>query len=179
MSRCTLLMVILAIQLGACGSTVKAGNPDSTTTDAVDDGAVDTATEPGDDPAAEVADDAADDPVVDRVVDTTPTDGVLGDPCAGAGDCTGVPGEGRFCATEIPMGPGGTVTFPGGYCSAGCNSDGGCGDGGYCLMDPMGGEGMCFKLCSSGADCRTSEGYSCTSIPSPYPPPDMCMPPMW
>jgi hypothetical protein len=182
MPKHSLLMMILAIQLGACGGSVKSGTPDGDT-DAVEDGNVDMVTDPGDDPAPDAAVDPTGDPTVDGVADTTPdampTDGGLGDPCTSSGDCRELPGESRFCATEIPMGPGGTVTFPGGYCSMGCNSLDGCGEGGHCLMSPTGGEGMCMKLCDDDTDCRVSEGYSCTSIPSPSPPPDMCFPPMW
>jgi len=179
MSRHAPLILVFAIHLAACGGTVKADQPDGTA-DAPSDGHLDMATEPGDDPATEVTDDPADDPIEDHhPTDTGPTPGDLGDPCTNAGDCTELPGESRFCATEVPMGPAGTVTFPGGYCSMGCRTDVGCGEGGYCLGDPMSGDGMCFKLCDSEDDCRTSEGYSCTSLPGPTTTPDMCFPPMW
>jgi hypothetical protein len=177
-------LAVLVFGLVACGSTVKAGNPDSDTTDTASDTSPDSATEPGDDPVPDIVVDTGEDPVHDVPPDTGPPDtgptgGALGDPCAYPGDCTELPGELRFCATEIPLGPGGTWTFPGGYCSMGCYGEGDCPAGGYCLMNPMGGEGMCMKLCESASDCRTTDGYVCDSMPGPYPGPTICMPPMW
>ena len=182
MPRTTPLMLVVALHLVACGSTVKAGEPDGTT-DAVEETNTDVATEPGDDPAPDGADDPGGDPATDPggdpATDTGPARGDVGDPCTSRDDCTELPGEARFCATELPMGPGGTLTFPGGYCSMGCFGDDGCGEGAWCLPNPMGSEGMCVKLCDDESDCRVSEGYTCMSMPGPTPSPTFCFPPMW
>jgi hypothetical protein len=141
---------------------------------------VDVATEPGDDPADEVTVDPTGEPVEDHgPTDPGTTHGDVGDPCTSRDDCTELPGEARFCAEEIPMGTGGTLTFPGGYCSMGCYGDDGCGEGAWCLLNPMGGEGMCVKLCDEESDCRVSEGYTCMSLPGPTSTPEFCFPPMW
>lgn len=53
---------------------------------------------------------------------------------------------------------------PGGYCRGLCNKTvGGCGGDGFCFYDPSWGDnvGVCYDGCTSSAQCRTGERYSC------------------
>ncbi len=86
------------------------------------------------------------------------TGGIVGDPCASSASCTGVPGSGRMCLTNVF----GYLEFPGGYCSATCTSAADCGPGGACVSVLFG--RYCLEACSSWFECRMSEGYSCRSL---------------
>jgi len=116
----------------------------------------DTGTDTGYDPGTDTGYDPGYDPGTDPG-----SGGVVGDACSSITMCTGVPGSGRTCLTSIY----GYVTFPSGYCSAICTSSMDCGTGGTCV-DFMGYGNYCLKPCTSPYDCRTSEGYSCNSLPS-------------
>jgi hypothetical protein len=105
------------------------------------------------------ADTTPPDTIVDTGTDTAGS-GCVGDPCYTSTNCTEVPGAGRLCMNTV----GGVLSFPGGYCSAVCTSAADCGTGGDCV-DLFGIDNYCLKRCSSGTDCRTSEGYECTTLP--------------
>ena len=75
-------------------------------------------------------------------------------------NCMGVPSSARVCLRDLM----GYISFPRGYCSAECTSDGECGTGGECVMF-FGMGSYCLKRCSSPAECRTAEGYECTTLP--------------
>lgn len=105
--------------------------------------------------------------------DGPPPDGNVGDPCYTGTDCMGVPGSGRTCLTDIS----GFISFPGGYCSADCTSDGDCGTGGECV-DFYGYASYCLKVCTSATDCRVSEGYACDRVPGGPSTTTYCIPPM-
>ncbi len=101
--------------------------------------------------------------IVDTMPDPTEdpgtTGGVVGDRCSVTADCTGVPGAGRLCLTDLL----GYLSFAGGYCSAACTSAADCGAGGDCV--DVYGYRYCLERCTSAGDCRTTEGYSCTTLP--------------
>lgn len=153
--------LVLAI---GCGSSIKVdGERDSSddpghelTVDMTPDPTLEPTTDPPVDPTTEP-------PPPDTGPDTAPAEGLTGDPCSTAADCVGVPSEGRECVHEIPMGPGSSITFPNGYCTAYCSSGTECGPGADCVDFTY--AGMCFKRCTSNDDCRVSEGYVCYSIP--------------
>lgn len=100
-------------------------------------------------------------------------DGIAGKACDGDEDC----GSGT-CATQVV---GSTGLLPeaaaGGYCTAPCSDDSGCGDGGACVgaVPQLGVEGQCFATCEETADCRKS--YQCSGglIPG-LPVPNTCRP---
>ncbi|MBW2260374.1 MAG: hypothetical protein JRG91_00255 [Deltaproteobacteria bacterium] len=161
----------MALLLAGCG-----GNGSSPTDTATEDmgtdlsDAADTAVEPTPDVTPEVTPDPAPDSTSDPAVDTS-TGGIVGDSCYSSTDCSEVPGAGRLCMNTI----GGILSFPGGYCSAVCTSSADCGAGAACV-DLYGINNYCLKECSAPSDCRISEGYDCTTLPSvtggPY-----CAPP--
>lgn len=105
---------------------------------------------------------------------TPPTDGgtptrmgAVGSACAMDGDCTEPPGS--TCQTMVGMG-GFSYEFPGGYCTHTCTAGSGsseCGAGADCYSVGFGGFGsaFCAKTCTSNADCRESEGYTCQMPP--------------
>jgi len=84
---------------------------------------------------------------------------VLGEACASDGECGGVPGSARTCLTDIA----GYSEFTNGYCSAVCTSAIDCGESGACV-DVMGLGYWCLKRCSSAANCRESESYTCQPV---------------
>ena len=100
-------------------------------------------------------------PPPDPGVDESPVEGgVVGDECSTTMDCTGVPGAGRLCLVDIPD----LMCFPAGYCSAICTSWYDCGEGAECL-ELYGTGPYCYEKCSDDLDCRTYNGYTCTSLP--------------
>ncbi len=146
-------ILVASCILVACGGTVEKHDADGST-DPTPDIWVDTGTDPIPDP---VADPGVDTPP-DISVDTPPGSGVVGDPCVDETSCGGVP-TAAFCLTNLY----GYVNFPGGYCSGSCASEAECGPGTGCLV--MGGYGACMKRCTSSAECRAAEGYTCGPIP--------------
>ena len=106
---------------------------------------------------------------------TPPTDGstptrmgAVGSACDMDSDCTEP--RGSTCMTMVGSG-GFSYEFPGGYCTKeGCTAGSGsaeCGAGADCYSIGFGGFGstFCAKTCTSNADCRESEGYTCQSPP--------------
>lgn len=100
--------------------------------------------------------------------------GSVGSACTMDSDCSML----SMPMCEMMVGGGGFgLTFPGGYCTQPCGGTGGamCPMGSQCFA--FGTMGMCAKTCTSDADCRTAEGYTCMSPPfiggGPY-----CLPPM-
>ena len=167
--------LVAALAMAGCG-----GGGSSPTDTATEDmgsdmsDAADTPVEPTPEVTPEVTPDPTEDPTTEPTTDPTTdtsTGGVVGDPCYSSTDCSDVPGAGRLCMNTI----GGVLSFPGGYCSAVCTSSADCGAGAACV-DLYGIDNYCLKECSAPADCRTSEGYDCTTLPSvtggPY-----CVPP--
>jgi hypothetical protein len=128
---------------------------DTTPGDTGTDTTMDTMTDPTPDPGTD---------------DGSPTGGVVGDACSVTADCSGVPGAGRLCLTDLL----GYLTFSGGYCSAACTSGSDCGTGGDCVEVMS--YNYCLKTCTSAADCRTGEGYTCTTLPE-GPTGTYCLPP--
>jgi hypothetical protein len=103
------------------------------------------------------------DAMTDVGEDVAPEPGSTGTACTEDDDCTGVPGTGRFCMDRLEAGGGYGMDFPGGYCSAECDSADDCGVGADCL--DLGYLGHCMRRCSSSVECRESEGYVCSEIP--------------
>ncbi len=110
----------------------------------------------------------------------TPTrTGAVGSACASDADCTEPAGS--TCYTMVGSGGFG-FTFPGGSCSAMCTPGSGsseCGAGADCFSVGFGGFGsaFCAKTCTSDADCRTDDGYSCMAPPFGGGSTMYCMPP--
>ena len=97
--------------------------------------------------------------------------GQIGDPCVSNDDCK-VPADAE-CWTTIGGGFAPEITFPGGFCSKACDTNGAsdqCGDEAGCSSTSVsGGQGsvtltMCSPPCSSNAECREAEGYTCLQI---------------
>lgn len=97
--------------------------------------------------------------------------GKVGDACVTNEDCTDPPDA--ECFTTIGGGPVPEITFPGGYCSKACDTDGPddqCGSNGACSSSGVSG-GMssvnltiCLAFCSAPDQCRTDEGYQCAML---------------
>ena len=107
--------------------------------------------------------------------------GEIGDPCTTDADCTAVAGS--ECFTTIGGGPAPTITFPGGFCSKGCNIDSTekeCGEIAGCSSVGTAGGGisttltMCSPPCKDDSECRSAEGYKCWQI---LPGMGICVPP--
>ena len=97
-------------------------------------------------------------------------DGAIGSACSTDADCTDPPAE---CWTTIGGGPAPTITFPGGFCSKGCDPQSGeaeCGDVASCAQTSVSGGmssvtlTMCTPPCASDAECRAAEGYKCLQL---------------
>jgi cysteine-rich repeat protein len=97
----------------------------------------------------------------------TNNDGKYGSPCLVSTDCA----PNFDCLDEVTYGT------PGGYCTKlSCNPNSNCVAGpGYCIdpFPPGAGAPACAEQCSSDANCRWVEGYSCQTVGSQ----DLCMPP--
>lgn len=124
-----------------------------------------------------VSDEPAGDPGPDPGTDDLPAEdgactvGVTGDPCSSPTQCSCVPSSARECLTTLS----GYIAFPGGYCSARCTTPADCGIGANCAEITTGTR-YCLKTCSSGSQCRMSEGYSCARIPMSSDTRTYCMP---
>ena len=81
----------------------------------------------------------------------------IGKACASDTDCA----TGQLCLTEADG-------LRGGYCSLDCNSVA-CPSDATCFQQGAGSR-FCLRSCKVDADCRTSEGYTCTN--------DTCFPPL-
>ncbi|MBW2263560.1 MAG: hypothetical protein JRG91_16485 [Deltaproteobacteria bacterium] len=147
------LTTALLLVAAGCGSAIKATG----------DAGNDTAGDPTPEITIDVIPDPTGEPTPDIGVDTSPGSGATGDSCVEDHECTGVPGEGRFCMNRIELGGGYFVDFPNGYCSAECGGASECGPGSDCV--DFGYLGLCFKRCGSDGECRIAEGYVCYSIP--------------
>ena len=85
--------------------------------------------------------------------DTSPPDSGMDNPiggsCTDADDCTS-----GGCVTSV---------YPGGYCTAGCNtstSSGSCPSGSHCGLTGSSDSGICLESCTQDSDCGRSD-YSC------------------
>ncbi len=95
---------------------------------------------------------------------TQPGNGITGDPCSDANQCGGITNGTPACITNLLS----FITFPGGYCSSqSCTVGTACDSGNGVCIDPtgMGFAAACLQTCTSGTECRESEGYSCTTLP--------------
>ncbi|MFC1609772.1 hypothetical protein ACFL6C_02330 [Myxococcota bacterium] len=83
----------------------------------------------------------------------TGTGSPVGGPCTQDADCEGDPVQ---CLTEADG-------FPGGFCVLlMCHTVGSCPEGSTCFyLNQEQTESACFPDCTTGADCRESEGYVC------------------
>jgi len=101
-----------------------------------------------------------------RAETVTPVTTTLGAPCATAADCKGT--DTRCITTSAISG----LTYPGGFCSAGCKMDAECGEKGWCPLaqydagvfpsaEVQKGVTICLLKCETEKDCRT--GYVCSS----------------
>jgi hypothetical protein len=91
--------------------------------------------------------------------------------CAGA--CSRTPSAerkpiGAACTSDAACGNGRAFScamdHPGGYCEAGCNTDGDCPAEAVCVGGTSISKGDCHKRCAAARaaqDCRTGEGYQC------------------
>ncbi len=91
--------------------------------------------------------------------------GGIGSGCTDAAGCSASP-AGAMCITNL----GGAASLPGGYCTAACTAGSGaseCGAGSECFTVGFGGFGTstCVKTCTSDAECRTDDGYTCQPSP--------------
>ncbi len=101
--------------------------------------------------------------------------GLMGQSCKSDADCrmqppTYGPDEG-FCFEErLP--DGGESGFPGGACSAICESDETCGDGGICVVYGVRTGrwiSLCGQRCTPGAPAGCRAGYTCRALSLPLP----------
>lgn len=99
--------------------------------------------------------------------------GVVGSTCTEDADCGGV---GRCMLSERVT----STPFPGGYCTAECETAADCGERGLCSIRFRGGVGTCYLGCERDEDCART-GYRCrisatsgvgTCLPAPAPLPD-------
>lgn len=124
----------------------------------------DAGTTTGDDLGLPPGDDAGTPPILsDGGVPTVM--GGIGSSCADAADCDASP-AGAMCITNL----GGVAALPGGYCTAACTPASGsteCGAGSECFTIGFGGFGTstCVKTCTTDAECRADEGYTCMAPP--------------
>ncbi len=166
MSHLAPLVLLVTVPLGACYAIEQPSSHDVGEDDEEDgvDVALDLIPDPDvveeeeetDLPAVDVAgEEPSEDPVTEE-----PEVGIVGDPCYSSTQCPGVPGAGRICLTSIM----GYITFPGGYCSASCTTDGDCGPWGDCV-DLVDLGHYCLKRCTLfGDQCRIAEGYQCATV---------------
>lgn len=97
----------------------------------------------------------------------------VGTACSTAANCEG---DKPICQTVISL-AGQAVPFGGGYCTADCNEDVECGEGGECpvgaVLRDLGAAAVlvrayapsnCYLSCTKDEDCRMAEGYRCTTI---------------
>ena len=85
--------------------------------------------------------------------------GAVGEGCTAPEDCAAPAGLEASCLTSI-----GPMSFPGGYCSAtGCATAGDCGPDSACFSAM--GMSACLRTCAGDGDCRTDEGYACSTMP--------------
>ena len=169
MTRTLHVIALLAVPLIliGCGGGGGGNGDDDTTTDTVEDGVEDAIGEVSDDAVEETVDDPAEDLVPDVPAEVTedapedsPTSGIVGDACTVADDCGGIPATNIRCLEILTGGPGTTITFPEGYCSAACTEDGDCGGDATC--ERFGPDlNLCLDACESDTDCRESDGYEC------------------
>jgi len=97
-----------------------------------------------------------------------------GEACDSDSECLG-----GWCVTELTD-PQGTrsIAFPGGMCSSGCDfeDETSCAEDEICVRYNPTGEMLCLVLCERPSQCRTDEGYACTSLS--FFGPNACFPPI-
>ncbi len=161
MTTRTSAALVWPIVLAGCGGTLDSYAEDATTELAVD-AIPEPVSEPPFDAGPELFMDFIPDPSPDPGTDPGTDPGIagtLGSSCSLDVDCDGMPGPDVLCMDTI----GGYFSFPGGYCTAYCTDDSPCGIAGSCIV--MYSYGLCMKPCTSPADCRIAEGYTCAEIP--------------
>ncbi len=85
----------------------------------------------------------------------------VGDSCSTNDPCADPGGGSDWVCLDSP-----TNTFPGGFCSAMCETSEDCPQGSGCfgIDTAEAGGNYCAVACGSDTDCRESDGYSCQSI---------------
>jgi hypothetical protein len=88
--------------------------------------------------------------------------------CTTDADCSAA-GVERTCISEDALAP--LLVLPGGYCSQFCNSGLTCERGATCVLIPLGAFPLlvCMEACSTDAECRVAEGYTCNMAISDTP----------
>ena len=87
-------------------------------------------------------------------------------------DCTDPPDAECFTEVTNPFTGAVIASYPGGFCSKGCEEQSECGSGGdaVCVSQSSSGGGggtssqTCTIACETDADCRQSEGYRCAML---------------
>ena len=105
--------------------------------------------------------------------DGTCSVGLVGDPCVSPDQCGCIPAESKECLITIA----GYLNFSGGYCTARCTSLAECGSEALCA-EVYTGVNYCLKICTSPAQCRMAEGYTCGRIPMSSDTRTYCLPDM-
>ncbi len=96
----------------------------------------------------------------------------IGDPCTDDSECTNPPDAVCFTRIENPFNGQVIASYPGGFCSKGCENTADCGTGDNvtCVSQSSSGGGggsssmTCTISCESDAECRQSEGYRCQML---------------
>jgi hypothetical protein len=84
----------------------------------------------------------------------------IGEACTDDAECSGPNAQ---CLDSFPGAY--WSTWPSGYCSrTGCTFGATCGPGAACSAHPGIGP-RCFRTCTTSADCRTTDGYTCQLHP--------------
>lgn len=106
---------------------------------------------------------------------STPGTGITGDPCTDANQCGGITNGTPECVTDIMS----MMSFPGGYCSSSTCTVGQACDNGMGICVDVGGMGFatyCLQECVDATECRTGEGYDCTTVPMSQDTTTYCLP---
>lgn len=184
--RDTFAWYACALLLAACGGESHTGadggghsghDSGSTLMDSGTPPGTDSGTPPGTDSGTPPGTDSGTPPGTDAGMPTRT--GAVGSGCETDADCTEP--AGATCMTMVGGG-GFSYEFPGGYCTAECTAGSGssqCGAGADCYSIGFGGFGtaFCAKTCSTDADCRADEGYSCMAPPIGGGTTRYCLPP--
>jgi hypothetical protein len=92
----------------------------------------------------------------------TPGTSAIGQPCTMHTQCVASAGKNNpFCFDPI--------NYPNGYCSHFCDPTvmGDCGANAICVPNGPNAENVCMRTCTTNAQCRTAEGYTCQNLGYP------------
>jgi hypothetical protein len=93
-----------------------------------------------------------------------PGSNAIGQPCTMHNQCSSSVGTNNpFCFDQAHEG------YTNGYCSHFCDPAkvGDCGPNGICVNNGPNAENVCMQTCSTNAQCRTADGYSCLNLGYP------------